>query len=186
MIGRVLAEAFFDDPLGRWIDPDPDTRTSRLTPMFEMWATAFTLPHGEVLRAGDMGAALWLPPGRWQVPPLVLLRHLPRMGRIFGRRTTLLLRGLTRLEHQHPRQPHWYLPLMGVAAAHQGQGIGSALLDAVLERCDEDGLPAYLEATCERNRELYRRHGFTVRGEVDLPGGPPLWPMWREPRPAGR
>ena len=186
MIGSVLADAFFDDPVGHWLDPDPATRPSRLTRVFEVWATAFTLPHGEVVRAGDAGVALWLPPGRWQVPPLVLLRQLPRLGRIFGRRTSLLLRGQNRLEHHHPREPHWYLPLIGVATDHQGRGIGSSLLGAVLERCDSEGVPAYLEATCERNRDLYGRHGFAVRDEVELPDGPPLWPMWREPRQEGR
>lgn len=186
MIGRVLGDAFFDDPVGHWLDPDPATRAGRLTRLFELWATAFTVPHGEVVRAGDAGAALWLPPGRWQVPPLVLLRHLPRLGRIFGRRTALLLRGQNRLERHHPRAPHWYLPLMGVATDRQGRGIGSSLLAAVLERCDRDGVPAYLEATCERNRDLYARHGFDLRDELQLPDGPTLWPMWREPRQAGR
>lgn len=187
LIGRVLADAFYDDPVGRWLDPDDETRATRLARLFELWATAFTLPHGEVLRVGDAAAALWLPPGRWQVPPLVLLRHLPRLGRIFGRRTALLLRGQRSLERHHPRTPHWYLPAIGVATADQGRGVGSALLGAVLERCDRDGVPAYLEATCERNRDLYARHGFDLRDDViHLPDGPPLWPMWREPRPVGR
>lgn len=73
-----------------------------------------------------------------------------------------------------------------MADGHRGQGIGSALLRSVLERCDLEGVPAYLEATCVRNSDLYARHGFTVRGEVVLPDGPPLFPMWREPRPLGR
>jgi GNAT superfamily N-acetyltransferase len=75
---------------------------------------------------------------------------------------------------------------MGVATVRQGRGIGSALLGAVLERCDREGVPAYLEATCERNRDLYARHGFTLRDEVRLPEGPTLWPMWREPRQTER
>ena len=32
----------------------------------------------------------------------------------------------------------------------QGRGIGSALMQPVLERCDRDGMPAYLEATTPR------------------------------------
>jgi GNAT superfamily N-acetyltransferase len=67
--------------------------------------------------------------------------------------------------------------------------VGSALLRAVLERCDRDGTPAYLEASCERNRQLYLRHGFTDLEPLPLPdGGPVMYPMWREPagsRPPG-
>lgn len=181
-IARVLAAAFYDDPAGKWLAPDPVTRQTRLTRFFEVEARSFTVPHGEVTMAGDVAAALWLPPGRWRIPPLVLLRTLPRLGRIFGGRTPLLLRGLSLIEHEHPRAPHWYLPFIGVVPSHQGRGIGSALLQSVLQRCDADGLPAYLEASSERNRELYLRHGFMVTKEVDLPEGPPLWLMWREPR----
>lgn len=53
----------------------------------------------------------------------------------------------------------------------------------VLERCDREGLPAYLEASSARNRALYLRHGFEVVEEVHLPAdGPPVWLMWRNPR----
>ena len=181
VLGHVLADAFRDDPVGRWMAPDPTTRMERLTRFFELQIDAFSLPQGEVLRAGDAGTALWMPPGRWQAPPLLVLRNLPRMGRVFGRRTALMLRGLSRIEHDHPRELHWYLPFIGVAAAHQGRGIGAALLAPVLDRCDADGVPAYLEATNPRNRALYLRHGFVDHHEIELPDGPTLWGMWREP-----
>ncbi|MFE4644295.1 GNAT family N-acetyltransferase, partial [Streptomyces sp. NPDC056730] len=68
---------------------------------------------------------------------------------------------------------------------HQGRGLGRALIEPVLERCDREGLPAYLEASSERSRRLYERLGFTFTGTtVDLPDGPHMWPMWREPRTA--
>ena len=52
---------------------------------------------------------------------------------------------------------------------------------AVLDTCDRDAMPAYLEATSEGNRRLYLRHGFEVTGEIQLPDGPNMWPMWRTP-----
>jgi hypothetical protein len=52
----------------------------------------------------------------------------------------------------------------------------------VLAECDREGVPAHLEASTERNRRLYERHGFDLTGTFDLPfGGPPLREMWREP-----
>jgi hypothetical protein len=53
----------------------------------------------------------------------------------------------------------------------------------VLERCDREATGAYREASSERNRALYERHGFELVEAVRLPrGGPPMWTMWREPR----
>jgi hypothetical protein len=52
----------------------------------------------------------------------------------------------------------------------------------VLDRCDSDGLPAYLEASSERSAALYERLGFVHLGVLELPdGGPPMWPMRRPP-----
>jgi len=44
----------------------------------------------------------------------------------------------------------------------------------------------YLDATSERNKRLYERHGFEAEAEYAPEGGPPLWPMWREPKEACR
>jgi len=66
----------------------------------------------------------------------------------------------------HPIEAHWYLPLVGVAPASQGQGLGSTLLGPILAACDVAGLSAYLEATSRRSVPLYSRHGFEPLGEI--------------------
>jgi ribosomal protein S18 acetylase RimI-like enzyme len=81
----------------------------------------------------------------------------------------------------HPTEPHWYLAQIAVTPGRQGRGHGSALLRSGLERCDRDGLPAYLESSSPRNRALYERHGFDVIDEVRVADSPPIWPMLRPP-----
>ncbi|MFD0534677.1 GNAT family N-acetyltransferase [Actinomadura luteofluorescens] len=65
----------------------------------------------------------------------------------------------------------------------QGNGLGAALLRSRLDRCDTEGLPAYLESSKERNVPYYERFGFRVTRELPLPGKgcPPVWLMWRDP-----
>ncbi|MFI2644740.1 GNAT family N-acetyltransferase [Streptomyces sp. NPDC018610] len=84
----------------------------------------------------------------------------------------------------HPAGPaHEYLWMIAVAPDRQGEGLGGELVRHVLDRCDREGLPAYLEASSARSTRLYERLGFTFTGPaLELPDGPRMWPMWREPR----
>ena len=82
----------------------------------------------------------------------------------------------------HPTDPHWYLPIIGVDPAHQGNGLGDALMTYALQRCDHDHVPAHLESTNPRNISLYRRHGFEVLGTIQAGSSPPLVPTLRQPR----
>ena len=87
------------------------------------------------------------------------------------------------MEEQHPVEDHEYLFFLGTRPEWQSRGLGSALMHEVLDRCDRDGTPAYLEATSPANQRLYLRQGFVVAGEIRLPDGPSMWRMWREPLP---
>ena len=76
---------------------------------------------------------------------------------------------------------------MGVAPEWQGKGLGTALMQPGLDEIDAASLPAYLESSTPRSRALYGRNGFEVTGELEpAAGGPPLWLMWRDPRPRAR
>jgi GNAT superfamily N-acetyltransferase len=66
--------------------------------------------------------------------------------------------------------------------AVQGQGLGSLLLAHTLAQTDALGLPAYLEATSDRNVPLYQRHGFEVVDELRVGTCPPITAMLRQPR----
>jgi N-acetylglutamate synthase-like GNAT family acetyltransferase len=94
-----------------------------------------------------------------------------------------VLRGLRAVEALHPAEPHWYLAVLGIEPERQGEGNGGALIQPVLEDCDRQEVPAYLETARERNVDFYTRHGFRVTDELELPDGPPVWLMWRDPRP---
>ncbi len=53
-----------------------------------------------------------------------------------------------------------------------------------LAKADAAGMPAYLESSKETNIPIYQSFGFEVTGEIALPNGPTLWPMWRKAREA--
>lgn len=185
---RALALAFQDDPVLSWALPRPDRRRRIIGRGFFLFANRIWLPDGEAYGPdGDVaGAACWLPPGRWHLPARRQLELLPSILRIAGLSAPRFLWLQSYVERHHPdERDHWYLAALGVRPDSQGRGLGSKLMHPILSRCDEQGVPAYLEASSEGSRALYERHGFEVTGELRLPrGGPPLWPMWREPAPS--
>ncbi|MGZ8738006.1 MAG: GNAT family N-acetyltransferase [Nocardioides sp.] len=181
-LSSTLASAFRDDPIFRWCMPDAHKRDLHLATWFRVVVDAL-LEHEETYCTDDAaGVALWVPPN---VAPLTEDQGA-RLGAVTadmgaaGLGRTAALSSV--MEASHPRDPHLYLWFAGVHATRQGQGWGGRLLASRLARADEEAMPAYLEATSERNRALYERHGFEVTGELTVDGSPTLWQMWRDPR----
>jgi GNAT superfamily N-acetyltransferase len=190
-LAAVLGRAFYADPPFIWMLPDPATRLSRSGKLFATILRAEALQHGgvEVARAGGeiVGGAIWLPPGHWQPEVRQQIRALPGYVRAFGRRLghgSALVQALARA---HPREPHWYLYVIGVDPSRQGQGVAGMLLRSRLRRCDQDGHPAYLEASKPASVPLYQHFDFEPTGTPSVPDGAPvITAMWRHPanRPA--
>ena len=176
-----MAKAFHDDPVFGWLLPDASRRPARLRRFFGIELRHMVLPRGCVWTTGDLGAAaLVMPPGKWRVPPLATLRE----GRAFGAGLAKAARLGATMEWRHGREvrgPHYYVRDVGVLPEMQGRGLGSALLAPTLERCDREGLPAYLEASSERSAALYERLGFEHVSELSVLGSPPLRLMLRPP-----
>ena len=182
-LAAVLASAFYDDPPIRWVLKDDGRRRSLLERSFGLYLRRLWFKQDECYTTGSVvGAIVWELPGQWKVGVVDQLRVLPSMARINGRLLSRILRAFAAVESNHPAEPHYYLPLVGVEPEWQGRGLGAALMRPILDRCDDERVPAYLEATTPRNRALYARHGFEVTEEFSLgPGSPPLWRMWRNP-----
>lgn len=180
----VLARAFYDDPVAMFMFPSDKRRLISLPKFFRFMVVHQYLKCDEVWTTNDLaGAALWAPPHKVRPGLSEFLHFIPIFPELIGSNTNAALRLIFKIEAKRPKAQHWYLSTVGTDPDRQGEGVGSALISNVLERCDRDGFPAYLESTKESNIAFYSRHGFKVTGEIHtrVPG-PTVHLMWREPQ----
>jgi GNAT superfamily N-acetyltransferase len=77
----------------------------------------------------------------------------------------------------------WYLSIVGVAPALQGQGIGKRLIEPTLAEADRAGAECYLETFGSDTPRFYERLGFQLAAEHTEPvTGSPYTIMRRTPR----
>ena len=179
-VSAALAAAFVSDPVLLFLFPSPRNRDARMRRLFAVELVYQVFPHGRVLTTDDFrGASLELPPSATSmvVPLSGAFGFLRALGASLPRATRLQ----RFFEAHHISEPHYYIRYVGVAPPFQGQGLGAELLRPTLDRCDEEGVPAYLEASTERSAALYARLGFEHLGELQVPDGPRFWPMRRPP-----
>ena len=171
--------AFSADPITRWVWHDSQQYLTHF-PEFVRVFGGDAFDHGTAFVAGDYhGIALWHPPG--------IHADDDKVGAmvedsLFEADKEKVFAFFEEMGPYHPEGDIWYLPLIGVEPMWQGKGLGGALLKHALAKCDENGVPAYLEATSEGGRALYEHHGFEVTGTIQVADSPPMWPMLRPAR----
>jgi ribosomal protein S18 acetylase RimI-like enzyme len=175
----VVVLAFSADPAARWTWPDPAQYLKHFPNFVKVFGGKAFAHDSAYCVDGQAGAALWLPPG---VHPEedALIALLQRTGSAQVQKDGAAV--FEQMGRHHPREPHWYLPFIGVDPFQQGKGYGAALMRHALIACDRDGTLAYLESSNPRNIPLYERHGFELLGTIQVGTSPPISPMLRRPR----
>lgn len=185
----TLGRAFYNDPLFGFFVPDLLHQTKGLLG-FMNGAVNDALPFGEVWVAhsdGDVAAAaVWLPPGAYprgvRRDVMTNFRTVPAFVRARGRiGPSLKLLNAVDKAHKAIKAPHYYLAVLGSDPLRRRVGAGTAVLAPVLERCDAEGVAAYLETQKEENIAYYARHRFEVVSKLHNPPCPPVWTLLREP-----
>lgn len=184
--GEVLARAFVNDPLWRYLFPEPTQRAALARQAFRTFAPSF-IADAVALGVGAPleGVAVWSPPDQPAPRPEALLgpglltlvfspflAAIPRVAPIFAR--------FEALRRRFAPEPHYYLSTVGVLPEAQGGGRASALIRPVLAQADARGLTAYTETMTAANVPLYEHLGFVVRAEVPVAdGGLCIWALQR-------
>jgi ribosomal protein S18 acetylase RimI-like enzyme len=189
---QVVAAAFYDYPMFTLYFPDPQRRTWVL-PWYLGNVLNCALRYGEVYTTPEISGVIFtLPPGHTKIsqmeyiqngfllsPFLLGPRDFTRSQAceaFVGETHEKLLKG----------RPHYYLWGLAIHPSHKRTGIGTALLEPILEKADAEAMPIYLETHDERNVAYYQRTGFSLLHTARIPKyNIPIWCMLREPAEKG-
>ncbi len=175
----VCVEAFADEAVSAWVEPDPGLRRERTRELFSTSLRA-AVDAGQLLVARVDGVpvagSLWI--GLDGAPPAAVTGPVDAAVPLVA--AERLRTVLAATSARHPDVPHVYLSAMAALPRRRGLGAGSAMLRHGLGLARQRGLPVYLEASTPDNQRLYARHGFRELGApIRLPdAGPSLQPMW--------
>jgi ribosomal protein S18 acetylase RimI-like enzyme len=180
-IRGLLARAYAQDPLLSWVFPDAGHRLESSAAWLGVSVERY-LAVGLVEEVREDGVLVAT--ALWRRPDTVLAGSPDQLPTAGG-----LLRALVGADHAGevtagfaavPRPPDdvpvAYLNFLAVAPAAQGRRLGGRLLDQVVARSRESGLPLRLDTTNPVNLPFYEAHGLSVRAEDRLgPTGPLIW-----------
>jgi GNAT superfamily N-acetyltransferase len=178
---EVLANAFADNRAYVWMHPRAAKRASDLRAFFERnlrWHLPLDLTWVATRGSRVVGTSTLEPPGgvrsevreaiaHWLVPTvrdqgLRTFLRTAAASREFGERYRALIEG-TRYYHLHA---------VAVAPDFQGNGVGSRLVAATLQECEQllarDSAPVVLSTQRERNLRFYQRAGFVLKEDHQM------------------
>ncbi len=182
---EMLSRAFADDPMMCFLLRDEATRAEKLPRLFKL-LLKLALPLGGCdVAEGHESGAIWRPPHHWEMPFWQYITNGVEFLGLFGlggARHAIWV--MDQVEKRHPKEPHWYLQVIGTDPDKQGMGFGGVAMRRHLAIADASGLPCYLESSKEKNLPIYASFGFEVTEEIKLIGGPTLYAMWRKPKAA--
>lgn len=188
----AMSSAFSQDPVMNYFVPEDPSANLNARKQICQGLIRYTQPYNHIYTTTNelKGVAAWLPPEAssnifleiwsFMTSGLLIAPFSMRWERIFDFLNIIIQEAANR--HRYVSEPHWYLMLLGVAPEYQGQGVGSQLIQPILQQADQNQTLCYLETSTESGVRFYRRHGFEVVTTITLAQGVCYWIMKRQPQ----
>ena len=185
---ETLIASFYHDPLVEFFWPNEEYRARQLSAGLEFLLGLSSATSSIEIANSKCAAVIGVTPPEGYPPPffnaMVALSKLILKSICLSplREMKRWIRVYHQLEKMHPRQPHWYILVLGAHPDHQGKGLGGELLKPILQKADEGNVAVYLECSNPKSLDFYDKHGFRVMEEiVPIHGCPPIWRLIRKP-----
>ena len=168
-VTALVAEAFESDPLMEWLLPDAATRREDTGRWWGAIVAGYLAAGRGLVTADGHACLLW----RSAAEQLPEVPGQPSVREVIGQLVPLerlpeVMRALAAFGALRPEQPYLYVHVVATRPGHQGERLGTQLLEA-LDASDPGRELTYLESTNPRNHPFYARNGFKAGPGITLP-----------------
>ena len=178
---EILSEAFFEDPMIKYVFKDRERKEIRRLygVMTKAYAPSSDIyfdseePNGMIQwidSEKEPGLMAWLRSGamRMIASPMSALFRLMKTGM-----------EISKTQKECMKEHNLHLILLAVLPRKQGMGIGKKLMNLFIQEADSRGLPCYLETQNPSNLGFYESFGFSVVKQIEISSELRSWSMVR-------
>jgi len=168
-IVKMLAYSFDDNKSVNYIIPQDEKRNERIKRLME-YSFEVCYSFGKVFMSDDKKAcALIVLPDKKKTTLQSVFLDLKLI--LFCTGLANVKKAMSReskIKKLQPKEQMYYLWFIGVMPEDQGKGIGSKLLNEIIDESKSMKRSICLETSTLKNLPWYRKFGFSVYNELDL------------------
>jgi GNAT superfamily N-acetyltransferase len=165
----ILAQSFDDNQSVNYISKQDKKRKERIRKLMA-YSFEICFSYGEVfLTENKKACALILYPDKKKTTLKTIFLDAQLIYSCIGiENIKKALTRETKIKQLQPKDLMSYLWFIGVDPEYQNKGIGSVLLNDIIEDSDHKERPIYLETSTLKNLPWFQKFGFRIYNELDL------------------
>ena len=166
---NILVNSFADNKSVNYIIKQDKKKPQRLLSLME-YSFDICYLFGDIFLSDDKKACalIVLPEKKKTTLKSIILDARMVISCMGFRDIKKVIRREAEITQNHPKRLIYYLWFIGVETNDQGNGIGSKLLEEVIQEGLSRNRPIYLETSTVKNIPWYERFGFTIYKELDF------------------
>ncbi|MGV3685054.1 MAG: GNAT family N-acetyltransferase [Daejeonella sp.] len=169
LVKNILSKSFDKNQSVNYIAQQDELREKRIAALMD-YSFEICYNYGDVYLSDDNKAcALVLYPDRKKTTFKSILEDIKLLFKCIGLGNIgKAMKRESAIKKIQPNAPMYYLWFIGVDPDSQGTGIGTQLMNEVIEDSRVQSRPIYLETSTQRNLPWYKKFGFDVYNDLDL------------------
>ena len=161
---EILAECFEANKSVNWIVKQDSKRKERIAHLMD-YSFEACIDTGQIYLTDDLTGVIICNDSTDKLPILeeayLTAQFVIKVTGLIGIKKAL--RREEYIKQFHPKDEEFiYLWFMGLKKEAQGRGVGSAMLQEIIDRSNKEQIPIYLETSTDANLPFYGKNGFEI------------------------